>query len=171
MTSPAESPVTSLEGERLKAMAAALGRVPSGLFVLTVRHGDAETGMLASWVQQCSFDPPLVTVAVRRERELLAWLTDGAAFTLNVLDESQTDMVAHFGKGFRLDQEAFTGLELLPGGGAAPVLAEALAYLECRIEARHRTGDHELFSARVVGGRVLSDGRPMVHVRKSGLHY
>ena len=32
---------------------AALGRIPSGLFVLTLRHGGRETGMLASWVQQC----------------------------------------------------------------------------------------------------------------------
>jgi flavin reductase (DIM6/NTAB) family NADH-FMN oxidoreductase RutF len=51
------------------------------------------------------------------------------------------------------------------------VLADALAYLECRVEARHPTGDHDLFIARVVGGRVLGEGRPMVHVRKSGLHY
>ena len=43
-----------------EALAAALGRVPSGLVVLTARHGARETGMLASWVQQCSFDPPQV---------------------------------------------------------------------------------------------------------------
>jgi len=43
------------------ALAAALGKVPSGLFVLTAKQGDAETAMLASWVQQCSFDPPQLT--------------------------------------------------------------------------------------------------------------
>ena len=51
-----------------KQLAAALGRVPSGLFVLTIRRGSAETGMLVSWVQQCSFDPPLVSLAVQRGR-------------------------------------------------------------------------------------------------------
>src|SRR5262249_14596361 len=35
-------------------LAAALGRVPSGLAILTIRNGDQETGMLVSWVQQCS---------------------------------------------------------------------------------------------------------------------
>src|SRR4051794_35792180 len=100
------------EGDRLKPLAAALGRIPSGLFILTARNGDAETGMLASWVQRCSFDPPQVTVAVRNDRELLAWLEPGAAFTLNVLDDTETDMVVHFGRGFRLSEPAFTGLDV-----------------------------------------------------------
>ena len=51
--------------------AAALGRIPSGLFVLTARNGERETGMLASWVQQCSFTPPCVSVALRKGRELI----------------------------------------------------------------------------------------------------
>src|SRR5436305_10749406 len=87
-----------VEGDPRKEMLAALGRVPSGLFVLTARHGGDETGMLASWVQQCSFEPPQVSVALRQGREVQAWLTDGAAFTLNILDDSQTDMISHFGR-------------------------------------------------------------------------
>lgn len=159
------------EADHLKLLAAALGRIPSGLFILTVRNGDAETGMLGSWVQQCSFDPPQLSVALRRERDVNAWLTPGAAFTVNILDDSQTDMVAHFGRGFALDEPAFTGLEVERPGGAPPVLSEALAYLECRVAARHPAGDHDLLIARVVAGRVLSDGKPLVHVRRSGLHY
>jgi flavin reductase (DIM6/NTAB) family NADH-FMN oxidoreductase RutF len=151
--------------------AAALGRVPSGLFVVTVRHGRRETGMLASWVQQCSFDPPQVSVAVRRDREVIAWLTPGAALTVNVLDATQTDMIVHFGRGFPLGAPAFEGLDVERPDGAPPVLSDSLAYLECRVVERLPAGDHDLFIARVVGGRVLGEGQPMVHVRKSGLHY
>ena len=50
---------------------AALGRVPSGLFILTARHGHRETGMLASWVQQCSFDPPQLSLCLRRGRDMV----------------------------------------------------------------------------------------------------
>ncbi len=40
-------------------IAQVLGRIPSGIFVLTVGDDTGrETGMLASWVQQASFDPP-----------------------------------------------------------------------------------------------------------------
>ena len=127
--------------------------------------------MLASWVQQCSFDPPQVSVAVRRDREVSAWLTPGATVTINVLESGQTDMIVHFGRGFALDAPAFEGLEVERPGGAPPVLADALAYLECRVVDRLPAGDHELFIACVVDGRVLGEGQPMVHVRKSGLHY
>jgi flavin reductase (DIM6/NTAB) family NADH-FMN oxidoreductase RutF len=150
---------------------AALGRVPSGLFVLTVRHGAAETGMLTSWVQQCSFDPPQVSLALKRGRDILGWLPDGARCTLNILDDSQTDMVAHFGRGFALDEPAFEGLDVDRSAASAPVLSEALAYLDCRVVARMAAGDHDLFIAEVVGGRMLNDGQPMVHKRKSGSHY
>ena len=34
-----------------------LGRLPSGLYVLTAGRGAAATGMLASWVQQVGFEP------------------------------------------------------------------------------------------------------------------
>lgn len=154
-----------------KRLASALGRIPSGLFILTVRRGDAETGMLVSWVQQCSFAPPLVCVAIQRGRDLLAWLPDGSPFTLNILDASQTDMIVHFGRGFALDEPAFTGLDLEHSEAGAPVLSEALAYLDCQVAGRCAAGDHELLLGRVLGGRVLGEGQPMVHVRKSGMHY
>jgi flavin reductase (DIM6/NTAB) family NADH-FMN oxidoreductase RutF len=152
-------------------LAAALGRVPSGLFVLTARQGNAETGMLVSWVQQCSFAPPQISLAIQRGRDITAWLTEGAAFTLNILDSSQTDMIVHFGRGFALNEPAFVGLDIERPDGGAPVLTEALAYLECRVVGRCQGGDHDLFLGQVGGGRVLGDGQPMVHIRKSGLHY
>src|SRR4051812_5913381 len=159
------------EADRLRWLAGALGRIPSGLFVVTVRHGAAETGLLTSWVQQCSFDPPQVSVCLRRDRPVNGWLTPGAAFTLNVLESGQTDMIVHFGRGFDLDEPAFEGLEVGRPGGAPPVLPDVLAYLECRVENRFAAGDHDLVVGRVVAGRVLGEGQPMVHVRKSGLHY
>src|SRR6516162_4617149 len=100
------------EADRAKPWAAALGRVPSGLFILTARHGEDETGMLASWVQQCSFDPPLVCIALRKGREIASWLPEGARFILNILDDTQTDMLIHFGRGFSEKEPAFTDVDV-----------------------------------------------------------
>ncbi len=157
--------------EPQKQLGGALGRIPSGLFVVTVRRGDAETGMLASWIQQCSFNPPQITVAVNAEREILGWLEPGCRFTVNILDASQTDMIVHFGRGFAPGQPAFEGLDIERPTDSGPVLAEALAYLECEVVKRHQAGDHVMLVALIQSGRVLSDGQPMVHVRKSGFHY
>jgi flavin reductase (DIM6/NTAB) family NADH-FMN oxidoreductase RutF len=149
----------------------ALGRVPSGLFIVTAGHGDTEAAMLASWVQQCAFEPPQVAMAVRAGRPVLALLAAGAPFAVNVLAEGQHDLVKHFGKGFDPGQRPFEGLTVERPEGGAPALPGALAHIQCRVTARMAVGDHELVVGRVVGGRVHAEGRPTVHVRKSGLHY
>jgi flavin reductase (DIM6/NTAB) family NADH-FMN oxidoreductase RutF len=163
--------MSSHSPEAKKGLAAALGRIPSGIFVLTARRGKEETGLLASWVQQCSFEPPLVTVAIKRGRFLGEWLLGGAAFTLNILDETQTDMIGHFGRGFEQGEPAFTDIDAEHRPAQAAILREALAHLDCRLVSRHPGGDHDILVCEVVHGAMLSDGRPMVHVRKSGMHY
>ena len=152
-------------------LAAALGRIPSGLFVLTVQRGDIETGMLASWVQQCSFNPPLLSLAINPKRDVASLLTPDSLFTLNILEDTQTDMIVHFGRGFPLNEAAFTELEVIRGQSNGPILAESLAFLTCQVKSRHSAGDHDLFIAQVIDGRMLDEGHPMVHVRKSGSHY
>jgi flavin reductase (DIM6/NTAB) family NADH-FMN oxidoreductase RutF len=171
MTHRAAGTPAPLAADHSESLAAALGRIPSGLFVLTLRHGENETGMLASWVQQCSFDPPQVTVAVNKQRDVLEWLTDGAPFVLNVLPEGGKALVAHFGKGFEAGQPAFQDLEVSRERETPPVLLASHAYLVCRVVNRVDAGDHVIVIARVTAGAVLHDGKPTVHVRKNGLRY
>jgi flavin reductase (DIM6/NTAB) family NADH-FMN oxidoreductase RutF len=154
-----------------KGLAGALGRVCSGLFILTARQGDVETGMLSSWVQQCSFEPPQISVAVKPGRDIAGWLTPHATFTLNILDDTQTDMIAHFGKGFKTGEPAFEELDVEHLTDSGPVLREALAFLVCQVVDRCKPGDHDLIIGRVLRGEILNEGHPMIHVRKSGLHY
>jgi len=160
-----------MSGTAADTAMAALGRIPSGLFILTARHGDQETGMLASWVQQCSFDPPRVSAAFARDRWSLSWLTPGAVFTVNVIPEGEKGLIAHFGKGFGPGESAFSGLDVIREAGMAPVLSAAHAYLACEVAARHEVGDHVLVIGTVMSGAVLSAARPATHVRKSGGRY
>lgn len=127
--------------------------------------------MLASWVQQCAFDPPQVSVAVNKQRDVLSWLTDGAQFVVNVIPEGGKTLVSHFGKGFEPGQPVFEGLEVTREREAPPVLLASHAYLVCHVANRVDVGDHVLVIARVTAGAVLHEGKPTVHVRKSGLRY
>lgn len=149
-----------------------LGRVPSGIFILTARHGEQETGMLASWVMQSGFDPPTVTVAVKKGRYVADWLKAGTLFALNVVAEEGKSLLAHFGRGFEPDKDAFDGLTIQRAAEDLPVLAdETIGYLICRPGEHLETGDHEIFLAEVIDGQLTSDAAPMLHVRKSGAHY
>ena len=148
-----------------------LGRVPSGLFVLAARQGEEETGMLASWVMQAGFEPPMVSVAVRKDRYVADWLTAGTPFVLNILAQEQKSLLAHFGRGFAPGEPAFNGLSLQRTGHGLAVLIGALGHLECVPHSHLDSSDHRIFLAEVTGGSLQAEGHPAVHVRKTGAHY
>ena len=149
----------------------ALGRVPSGIFILTAGTGARATGMLASWVMQAGFDPPAISIAVNLERYVCGWLTGGEPFVVNLLGESQKNLLAHFGKGFAPEEPAFEGIEISHCPRGVPILSSCLGHLECEPTGHIDSGDHRIFLANVVRGALPGDGDPMVHIRKTGVHY
>lgn len=149
-----------------------LGRVPSGIFILTIGTGARATGMLSSWVMQAGFEPPIVSVAVKLGRYVCDWLSDGQPFVLNVVAESQSRMLKHFGKGFEPGVPAFDGLEISHCARGVPILKEAIGYLECEPASHVDSGDHRVFLAKVVRGKLRdTETKPMVHIRKTGTNY
>jgi flavin reductase (DIM6/NTAB) family NADH-FMN oxidoreductase RutF len=148
-----------------------LGRVTSGIYVLTAGSGERATGMLASWVMQAGFEPPMVSVAVKLGRYVSDWLTSGEPFVLNVVAEKQFDFLKHFGSGFEPNEAAFGGLEFTHCPRGVPILSDCLGHLECEPVSHVDSGDHRIFLARVVRGELNSDAAPMAHVRKSGSNY
>lgn len=152
-------------------LALALGKVPSGLFILTIRHGSDTTGMLASWVMQAGFEPPMVSVAVRKDRYLAEWMQPGAAFVLNILVDHDKTLLKHFARGFEPGQAAFEGVTLKQAWQEVPVLADAAGHLQCMVVNHVDSGDHRVFLAEVDGGDARDDAQPWTHVRKTGLRY
>ncbi|QDU57433.1 flavin reductase family protein [Aeoliella mucimassa] len=148
-----------------------LGRVPSGIFILTVGTGERATGMLASWVMQAGFEPPMVSVAVKQGRYVCDWLSEGQPFVLNLVGDGQTDFLKHFGKGFEPGVPAFEGVATAACRTGVPMLSQALGHLECEPAGHLDSGDHRIFLARVVRGGMTGEGQPMVHIRKSGANY
>ena len=159
----------------IDVIAPILGQIPSGVFILTASNGDnLETGMLTSWVQQASFSPPMVSVAVNNKRYLKEWLTQSPQVVLNYVGESQSHFLKHFGKGFEPDESAFTGLEIKRGETGLPILSDALGYLEGRITQTMNAGDHTVYLVEIIAGAAgesLDSEQPMVHIRKNGLGY
>ena len=66
---------------------------------------------------------------------------------------------------------AFAGLAVERADDGTPILPHTLAFLHCRVIGRYPAGDHDLVVGRLASGRLHGDGKPMVHVRKSGMNY
>ena len=159
-----------MDAQTQKRIEAPLGRIPSGLFVLTAAHAGERAGMLASWVQQAAFEPPTITVAVGHGRAVLPLIHESGRLGLCQLASGSRTILRRFAGRSGAWADPFEGLELLPER-SVPLLAGAMAYLECAVtRAVADVGDHEVLFAEVVDGDLLG-GEPDVRVRPSGFKY
>jgi flavorubredoxin/flavin reductase (DIM6/NTAB) family NADH-FMN oxidoreductase RutF len=151
----------------------AIGRISGGLYIITTKKGDRSGAMVASWVTQASFDPPGFTVAVAKDRAIESLLQVGDQFILNILEEGNYQtLMKHFLKRFGPGEDRFAGVNTRTANNGSPILADALAYLECEVVSRMECADHWIVYNKVTDGRVSKpDGLTAVHHRKVGNYY
>ncbi|MBF2057840.1 MAG: diflavin flavoprotein [Cyanobacterium sp. T60_A2020_053] len=151
----------------------ALGRISGGLYIITATKGEVSSAMLASWVIQASNSPLGVAIAVAKDRAIESLLKVGDHFILNVLEEDNyQDLMKHFLKRFAPGQDRFAGVKTVQSNCGSPILAEALAYMECQVESRQDCHDHWIVYSKVKNGRVAHPcAKTAVHHRKVGNHY
>ncbi|REJ41095.1 MAG: MBL fold metallo-hydrolase [Microcystis flos-aquae TF09] len=151
----------------------AIGRISGGLYIITTKKGDRSGAMVASWVTQASFDPPGFTVAVAKDRAIESLLQVGDQFILNILEEGNYQtLMKHFLKRFGPGEDRFAGVNTHTANNGSPILADALAYLECEVVSRMECADHWIVYNKVTDGRVSKpDSLTAVHHRKVGNYY
>ncbi|OKH21686.1 diflavin flavoprotein A [Hydrococcus rivularis NIES-593] len=151
----------------------ALGRISSGLYIITAKKGDLSSAMVASWVMQASLEPLGVAIAVAKDRAIESILHAGDRFVLNVLEEGNYQkLMRHFLKRLPSGSDRFTGIKTYPASNGAAILADALAYMECEVNSRMECSDHWIIYSTATTGRVAKpDALTAVHHRKVGNHY
>jgi len=129
-----------------------LWAMPYGLYVLGTRAGDRRNGMTLNWATQVSFDPKLVAVSVEKEAFTHELLLEGKVFTLNLVDREDRALVRKFTKPVEVDLEAKTlnGFAFHDALSGAPVLDDAMAYVDCAVRQQVDVGGHTLFLGEVV---------------------
>jgi flavin reductase (DIM6/NTAB) family NADH-FMN oxidoreductase RutF len=141
----------------------ALRMIPYGLYVLTAESkSGAAAAATVNWVTQASFTPPLVAVGVKADSGAHAVIKEANAFALNVLGKGQQAMAYAFFKPAERQGSTISGEPYRPGATGAPILANAPAYVECRLVATVEKGDHSIFVGEVVEAGVAKppEGRP-----------
>ncbi|MDZ7966782.1 MAG: diflavin flavoprotein [Nostoc sp. DedSLP03] len=151
----------------------ALGRISGGLYIITAKKGDVSSAMLASWVAQASFKPLGFSIAVAKDRAIESLMQVGDRFVLNVLEEGNFQpLMKHFLKRFAPGADRFEGVRTQPAENGAPILNDALAYMECEVISRMDCGDHwGVYSTVYAGGVSKPEALTAVHHRKVGNHY
>ncbi len=136
---------------------------PTGVYVITAKAGDKINGMTAAWVTQVSFKPVLVGVAIAPQRYTYSLIMDSGMFCVNALPGGAFELAKHFGfkSGRKVDK--FENVPYIYGENGLPVLNDAYAYLECKVEKSVELGDHTFFVGSILDGKELNTGaKPLI---------
>jgi flavin reductase (DIM6/NTAB) family NADH-FMN oxidoreductase RutF len=151
----------------------ALGRIPSGVFILSASAADGSPhAMMASWVQQAGFEPPLVSIAIAKGRPIAQVIKETKHLALAIIPESDTTLMKRYARGIKAGEDPFAGVETIKLSNGIVTPKGALAYLAGKWTATcDFNGDHELLIAEIVDGSLDHPGAAFTHQRGSGFHY
>lgn len=137
-----------------------LGHFATGVTVVTGTADGVPVGLAANAFSSVSLDPPLILVCMSATSETWPVIRKTGAFGVNVLGEHQEDVSRRFG---RKDIDRFEALSWETAVTGSPVLPDALAWIDCVVDAEHSAGDHIVVIGRVVAlARQPEGGRPLL---------
>jgi flavin reductase (DIM6/NTAB) family NADH-FMN oxidoreductase RutF len=127
----------------------ALCSLSTGIYVLTAREGDRRHGMSSSWVTQVSGAPPLLMASVDRRHFTHDVVARTGRFALNVVGRAGKHLEDYFYSAAARRPDNLAPFECEESPSGLPLLRDALASLDCRVEQTHVAGDHTLFVAAI----------------------
>lgn len=137
-----------------------MGRLATGVTVVSARSTDGTAvGLTASAVTSLSLEPPMVLVCVGREGALHDALVRAETFGVTILAAGQEALSRRFATR---ETQHFDGLDCSASPSGLPVLAGALAHMECRRGEALPGGDHTILTGTVVW-TVVAEGGPLLY--------
>ncbi len=124
-----------------------LGHYPTGVTVVTAACPGGPEGMTIGSFTSVSLDPPLVSFCPGHDSDSWVRMRDVGSFCVNVLGDGQSGVSTTFAS--KVD-DRFDGLRTRVEATGAPVIEGCLAWIDCRVEAVHPAGDHDIVVGRVV---------------------
>ena len=135
---------------------------PAGVTLVTIKAGEDTHGLTVSAFVSVSPTPPLISVIIDhkgRGYDLLE--RSNAVFAVNILREGQEEISNHFAFS---KEDRFALGNWTTGVTGAPVLSDALAWLDCTVYSRHTAGTHTIYIGEVQASSVVEpDCPPLVY--------
>ncbi|MEV0585398.1 flavin reductase [Nonomuraea sp. NPDC050310] len=131
---------------------AVMAQWPSGVVIVTTGAAGHWHGMTASAFSSVSLDPPMVLVCLARGTRTHHLVGEHGGFAVSILGKDQAALGRRFA-GHHPDH--FAGHAWTTALTGAPVLGDAVGWLDCRVAHAYPGGDHTIFV-----GEVLASATP-----------
>lgn len=138
-----------------------MGHFAAGVTVVTTLAKDGTYhGITVSSFTSVSLNPPLVLICIDKTAAAHHIIPDAGFFCVNFLHENQLHLSNRFAG--RDPQRSFDDIPTYTGATGAPIFAEALGFVDCRLVNTYDGGDHSIFLGEVIqlgaADPILQDG-------------
>jgi flavin reductase (DIM6/NTAB) family NADH-FMN oxidoreductase RutF len=143
----------------------AMGLLAAGVVMVTCTVDGRPWGLTVTACCSVSIDPPLLLISLGHETLSTGAVRQTGRFGVSLLGESSVG-AARFASapGQPKFVSEFCHSDLAAAGlSATPVVAHALAHVDCTVEQTIAAGDHLLFIGRVQNVLVQEEDRPLVY--------
>src|SRR5436190_2622172 len=129
----------------------AMRRLTGGVSVITAGRGRDISGMTVTSVTSLSVDPPTLIVSVNRGASSWPLIRRYGFFGVNILNADQLDIAERFtGKDGATGAGRFAGAEWYNRASGVPLLADALAAIDCEVDEIVERHSHAIVIGRVL---------------------
>ncbi|MEU6750593.1 flavin reductase [Spirillospora sp. NPDC046719] len=137
-----------------------LGHYPTGVAVITAIADDGgPVGMVVGSFTSVSLDPPLVAFLPDRTSNTFARLRTAGSFCVNVLAVGQERICRQFAAK---SGDKFAGVAWRPAPTGAPLLQDAVAWIDCEFHDTFDAGDHYIVLGRVRDLGITNPTSPLL---------
>lgn len=140
-----------------------LRHFPAGVTIVTLKAGDEIHGLTVSAFASVSPEPPLIMIIIDNQHSAYElFQQEGTVFAVNILHEDQMELSNRF--AWLKDEDRFDAGDWETAETGAPILKNALAWLDCTIYASYPAGTHTVYIGEVQDSAVLRpDQAPLVY--------
>jgi len=140
-----------------------------GVYILSSINEGEYCVSTITWASQASFEPPMISVCIKRNSASCEIVKKRGEFILHLLGDNQKQLASTFFKPTIFENEKLNGQEFSLKNNL-PLLKDIPAYIQCEVVEILENGDHPLFLAEVVDAKINNDSDPL-ELRKTGWTY
>ena len=143
----------------------ALRLFPAGVTIVTIKAPSQAQphGLTVSAFASISPEPPLIMIAIDHRasgHEMLE--EEGAVFAVNILSQEMSELSNRF--AWIKDEDRFAVGDWGTAVTGAPVLQNALAWLDCTVNNRYEAGTHTIYIGKVEASGTPGDKKsPLIY--------
>lgn len=149
-----------------------LRHFPSGVTIVTIKSPGSEEahGLTVSAFASVSPDPPLILISIDHRASAYRLMEmAGTTFAINILGQDQMELSNRF--AWLKDEDRFAAGDWGTAATGAPILKDALAWLDCTIYSRFSAGSHTIYIGEVqASGTPRPDEKPLVYWNRGYRH-